>query len=280
MARPPYRKAGGDTGLWLFLVLLGVAGQGVAMVFASAHKHLLPHEAWILPIGVVPFLLMFFVAVAVLRARDRARQRKILARLQVLGFAITPNPSQEQKAAFLAEIAPLQRGLQLYGDANSLRWLAVQDHPAGRTIVFEYQYITGCGKSAQEHNRTVVLGTTTAPTGILVAVRYGWLERRAVRSAELKVPELHDVARKWSLFGDAGLGSRFLTPTVRSELTRSPQGETWYLGNGWIGCGFRHLLDANNMVRFLERTRSVLSQSPVADGSPFRSAETPGSLDS
>ncbi|MGV3724745.1 MAG: hypothetical protein ACO1SX_27930 [Actinomycetota bacterium] len=268
MTRHPYRKASTHTGLWLTLLLLGVAGQIAVMFVLHGRKHWLPHEAWILVIGILPFVLMLFLAVAILRRLNRRRQQRMAERLTALGFQVNLNPTPEDKAAFFQALEPLKSPLGLDRGADALKWYAVQGQSQGQLRLFEYQFVTGSGKYTEEHNRTVVLwpGTLTDPPGArlgqlpgFLALRMGWLQRRPNRKTELKAPGFADVARKWSLVGDAGTGARFLTPAVRAELDRSPMGEVWSLGGGWACCGFRHLLDADNLPRFLERAERILT---------------------
>jgi hypothetical protein len=268
MARTPYRKASEHTGLWLTLLLLGVAGQLAVMFVLHGWKHRLPHEAWILVIGILPFVFMTFLAAAILRRRNRQRQQRIAERLKPQGFQFNLTPSPEEKAAFYAPLAPLQSALGLDRGAEALQWFAVQDHPQGQVRLFEYQYFTGSGKTMQEHSRTVLVWPATHPDlpGAalghlpgLVAIRFDWLQRRVHRKAELQDPRFTALARRWSLFGNAETAARFFTPAVRAELDRSPRGENWSLGGGWVCCAVRNLLDAENMERFQERARQILT---------------------
>lgn len=277
MARPPYRKASENTGFWLVMLLLGVAGQLAAMAYMHRWKHMLPHEAWILFIGALPAVLMMVLAAIIVRRRDRRRQQRIAERLATQGFQFNLKPSPEDKAAFYAPLAPLQSSLGLDRGAEAFQWFAVQEHSQGQVRLFEYQYFTGSGKTLQEHNRTVLVWPAThtdLPGACLghhpgvVAIRFDWLQRRVHRKAELQDPRLKQLARKWSLFGNAETAARFFTPAVRAELDRSPRGENWSLGGGWACCAFRGLFDVDNLERFQERARQILTLAPGGPGAP------------
>jgi len=58
--------------------------------------------------------------------------------------------------------------------------------------------------------------------------------------------------------GNAGTAARFLTQEVQTELSRSPRGEAWCLGHGWVCAVFRDSLDAKNLSVFIERAHRIL----------------------
>jgi hypothetical protein len=43
-------------------------------------------------------------------------------------------------------------------------------------------------------------------------------------------------------------------------MGRSPVGEEWCLGSGWICCAFKGTLDAQNIESFLAHARTILSK--------------------
>jgi len=72
MASPAYRRTTRHTGLWLLICLAGLAG-GLAILALMGHgatgKKL---GMWILPLGCIPFLMAFTVAVELPKFLERA----------------------------------------------------------------------------------------------------------------------------------------------------------------------------------------------------------------
>ena len=89
---------------------------------------------------------------------------------------------------------------------------------------------------------------------------YPWLIRRVRKKGSLHDAAFADLPPHWVLHGDVATGVRFLTPRVRRQLKRAPQGEEWCLGAGWIGCSFKGTLDAENGGSFLAHARAVLAK--------------------
>jgi hypothetical protein len=251
--------------------MVGVAGQFAAMFLADRWKHLLPHEAWILAIGALPLVVMLGLAAAITSRRHRRRQQEIAERLKTLGFECRLAPSPEESAAFLTPLEPLVPALGLRESGGNLQWLAVQEHSQGQARLLEFQYYTGSGETLEEHRRTVVIWPATrsdlpgARLGQLagfLAERKREIERRGKETAEPNDRAFAELARKWTLIGDTVAAARFLAPAVRPELVESPEDENWCFGSGWACCSFPHPLDADNLARFLDRARRILTPAP------------------
>ncbi len=263
MPSPPYRKASRQTGLWITFSLLGIAGLiGVVPFFGPQTVTFLQ-----VALGLGFFVGMILLAVLITGRIQRGRRRRIADRLGVQGWNFNLHPAEAEKSAFLAPLEHLLPSLDLRIGPGGLIWLATMETATGTARLFEYEFVTGSGKTAQVHQRTVLAwpaGDPALPGASLghlpgfKATRFGWLERRAVRKEELKDPAFADLAEHWSFFGDAGTGARFLTPAVRAELDRAPQGESWGVGGNFVCMVFRHFMDAENLTFFLDRFRQIM----------------------
>ena len=218
---------------------------------------------WMIVLMVIPLVGMVVVAATLSARIQRRRRREVAERLGALGFTVNLKPSDEDRAAFLAPLKHLEPALDLQKTPGGLEWHAHRDTPGGRIVLFEYEYITGSGKSAQHWVRTVVAlpGSMSGfgAAGGLTVSRLPWLHRRAFRKYEMKHEGLAGFAKDWAVYGDPGTAELFLTAEVRAELARSPKNESWVLGGGWACCSFREYLNAQNLVTFMERALRLLT---------------------
>lgn len=263
MAKHAYRKASQQTGLWVICFLFCVA---VPFLVGWGTQYLFGQFDWRGPMLVLLGLAVVLVAVLVWGSLShRARRKRVVARMASLGFRCSLKPDDAEKAAFFSPVQHLARWIDLRNTPGCIEWLAQRDVPGGQVLLFEAEYVTGTGRTTQQHPRTILaipaaLAEIGGLPGLLVA-RLRRLERYAWRKSELRDARFADCARDWWLSGDAETAARFLTPAMRAEMARSPTGEMWCIGGGWACCVFRGFLDAENLVAFQERTMRILMTS-------------------
>jgi hypothetical protein len=198
--------------------------------------------------------------------RNRHRIQRVAARLEGDGFQVASKPTEAERTDFAAPLAHLLPSLDLRHGAVGIQWFAVQR--TGGARLFEHLYMTGSGRSTQEHYHTVIAwpaghadlrgsGLATAPW--LFLTQYNRFIRREVKARELQAPEFADVAKRWSLLGDAATAARFLKPAVRAQLDNSPKQETWCMGAGWVCCMFKGVIDVPQLDPFLAHGREILA---------------------
>ena len=223
---------------------------------------------WMFGLVMLPVIVVVWLGWRLLARLKRRRIGRIAGRLGELGFKVSESPSLVEKTNFGAPIAHLFGVLELRSGVAGIEWFA--EHTVGTTtlLMFEHEYVTGSGKTAQPYYHTVVAWPARYPelrdselphANWFVMARHPWWIRRKVRDREIKHQEFAEVARKWSLFGAADTATRFLTPQARDQLERSPSGEVWCVGQGWICASTRRTLDDGNVDRFLAHIRRVLA---------------------
>jgi hypothetical protein len=266
-----YQKASRWWGLWITLVLLGVAGLYLTMfglISTGLDRRI---GLWTVALALLPLFLAVGTGLTIMSRLNRRRIGQVSTRLRSLGFQVVEKPSADERSQFAAPIAHLLPTLGLQTGATGIKWFAVEQEPATKARLFEHEFVTGSGKTTQEHHHTVIVwpaghrdlhdaGIPTAPWFFMG--RFTGLIRRATRKRELKLPEFADVARTWSLVGDATTAARFLTPEIRRILDHSPKNEAWSVGAGWVCCEFKGTLDAENAERFLTHARSAMMTIP------------------
>ena len=263
MPVPAYRSASRHTGKWLLICFLGLAGMLGLMFILGSHPATKDWGAWIFAIAVWPFFIALALAVYLMKKLHRERRQKIADKLRTLGFRVTLEPSTEEKAAFYQRIETFQRPADLRQGPGRLCWIATRDTPDGPTSLFEYEFVTGSGKSTQEHYRTVLVlpkkwpGTTVGWPNAFYMWRLGKIARKLMRRKETSDPAFADLAKDWSIDGDIATGQCFLTPGVRTGLSAAPRGEIWSVGGDVLCCCYQNPMDANNVSKLLARSEEI-----------------------
>ncbi len=265
-----YRKASVGTGLFYSLALLAVAGMH-AVIFWMISARLDRTVGWLaFPIGFAPLVIGLVTGWVLVARKNRKRVALLAPRLERLNFRPLLKPDEGERERFAAPLAHLL--LPTFGlkqGAGGIQWLAEEQSAGAKTLLFEHEYVTGSGKTFQEHHHTVLAWPAGHPDlraadGLAAAswffmARYPWFQRRALRERMLQQPEFAELAPLWVLLGDAATGARFLSPAARRALALSPKDEVWSVGTGWVVCAFKGTLDADNFERFLAHTRGVLA---------------------
>ena len=269
MAQPAYRKASVWTGWWLAICLLGVAAQIGVLFYLSSSGLMDRMGAWAFIPGTLPPIIAMAIGWRVLWRFNRERVRRLAQRLETLGFQMNERPDEAGKNEFAGPLLHLFPTLELQHGAAPIQWCAVQTGGPVSLRLFEHEFTTGSGKFTQVHYHTIAawpsghgeVGDAGLPTAKWFLIGcYPWLIRRVRKQGALHDAAFADLPSRWVLHGDAATGARFLSPRVRSELERAPQGEEWCLGAGWICCSFRGTLDAANVGEFLAHARAVLAK--------------------
>lgn len=274
MATPAYRAARGSTGLIIVLVLLMEAGM-LGMVPLAGPQHQGTGRGWFFAI---PPVVALVVGLSIAFTRHRRRLSGVSRELGRLGFIVDMKPSANPtaQAELWTLLQPLAQNLWLQGDARNVRWMAWQsaadsastsDEAARRAWLFEFEFVTGSGKSTQVHPRTVALWPAGYPglpgsrlgnaPGFWLA-RFGWFRRRLYKKAPR--PEAVGLAKVWTVFGDVTTGSQFVTDRMRALLANSPKGECWHLGDGYVGCVFQNRLNGPGLGVFYQRARKAFER--------------------
>lgn len=246
--------------LYLSVVLCGVAAMPVVF---SRLEHL---GGWVVLPCVGVFVVAFTLAVWVANLRKRGRCRSIGERLLPMGYEFIDKPSDGLKEQFFAPYVPLAEWMNLKTGSKGIEWMAIFQEGSEGMRLFEYEFTTGSGKSTQIHIYTVVAwpasgtGLKGAALGNLAgfrAAKMSWWWRRVWKKRSLDLPEYGHALKKWVFTGNAETGRRFLNDAVMRELASSPMGESWFIGGGWVCCLCEDPLDAENVLRFVERARGV-----------------------
>jgi len=264
--KPAYRKASQHVLLWLGVAFMGIAGQfGVLyVIYATGQSN--TFHIWSLVLSLLPLLAtLAFVGWRVARL-NRERIKGIEAGLEPLGFLVSPSPKPETKTSFWQSMEPMAAKLGMNRGAEALQWLSLRGEAGQRMAAWEYQYVTGSGKNTQIYSFTALAwpqGHPTLPPALAALPgaqiqRLPWLERRARRKEAIELPGLEDIQKDWAVFGNAATATRMLTPDWQSLLARSPKGECWHVGDGWVCVCVRAKLDASNFLRFMDHAEELL----------------------
>jgi hypothetical protein len=217
----------------------------------------------------VPLLLSFLFSGWLFNRMKRQRVGRLAAHLAAKGVTIVRNPALAQQEEFAAPLAHLLvPTLGLRTGAAGIQWCCAIGEGAAALRLFEHEFVTGSGRTMNIHRHTVAawpaghpeIGDGALATAPWFFMRWiSWLARHSIRNRELKQAEFADLAKAWSLLGDAGTGGRFLTPAVRAQLGQSARGEGWCLGAGWVCCYANGALMPEQLDRFLAHARTVLA---------------------
>jgi hypothetical protein len=267
MKQPPaYKGASQQIGLWLLFSFVAVVSF-LAVVFFSIHTGLEKAlGAWTMvpSLGVLAGVIV--TAWIVTSRRNRQRIERVSGYLADKGFQVGVKPTETERTNFAAPLAHLFPSLDLRYGATGIQWTSV--NRIGDVRLFEHLYMTGSGKTLQEHYHTVIAwpaghpelgqsGLATAPWFFMA--QYNRFMRRDIRKRELQDPKFTELAERWSLIGDATTAMRFLSPGVQVQLQRSPKQETWCVGAGFVCCTFKGIFDVPQLEQFLNHARSTLA---------------------
>lgn len=261
-----YRGVSGREGcIWTLLILMGVAGQVTVMILLHPWQEQI--QAWILAIGAVPFLAALALAVWVQGRRTKQRVQQIGEALTSQGLTFEGSLTDTIRGHLVPHVQLFEMPFGLQGGVNNLIWIAFTDE----ILVLEHSFITGSGRSTQEHFRTMVAFPSSAsspPGARLGAEDPLWLARlrigqgRAIRRAhgdDLKTGD-PSFDKAWAVYGSSETARQLLTAEVRRRLGESPRGEIWNLGTNWVACCAPLPLDSANLQRFLDHVRRILAE--------------------
>lgn len=247
-----YRKAKGHGWLW---VLMFAIGLGVGIAFATQ----LPNDS-----GAWPFVAMSLsilagvIAAAVMQSRiDKNRRASLCSVLQGLGMTALISPSPQEKATFFDQLAHLETTAGLQSGSANLQWIAYGTIGTKVALAFEHEYLTGSGEYTQTHIATCIAWVGAPGWLTLIRPRVG--EGRALERAHEEIRLTDEKFDKdWIIWGEPEAATQVLTPYFRQRLADSPRGEMWCIGGGWSCCLFKYEMDAQNLLKFIERSGQIV----------------------
>lgn len=271
---PAYRRAPSSNRYWLPITLVGVAtGAGASIVLFRFHGSSPPPIALASTIA-GPILGSFILGWWAMARQTKRRIANLDAELTALGWLVSTTPSSDLKQSFFTPLIPLQTPLRLRGDAQNVKWLAVEAGDRPQKALCEYLFTTGSGKTTQQHFYTILAWTEAHPdipealarSAPILLERPRALERGMLKKSpdKLEHDELHAIG--WDLFGDPIAAQRLITPSLLEALSEAPRGEQWYVGKGLVACSARCALDHRGIADFLrhaERAARALSASAL-----------------
>lgn len=204
---------------------------------------------------VLPIFGAIGAAIWAVARLDHRRKLAIKTRLEDLDFRVALTPSTEQKEAFYAPLEHLTSWLNLRHGAASIDWLASSQEVG----VFEHQYVTGSGRSTQEHLHTVA----AFPIPVFVSKvtlaqrRQYWLSKLTRKREDLFQIGEEGFDGDWILMGEASTGAKVFNADVRALMQEAPKGESWLIGGNYVVLAFYGALTAPNLEAFLARGRRV-----------------------
>jgi hypothetical protein len=256
-----YRRSSQHGLMWIVIVVLGI-GCGIAASWT------LPRDVqwwWAAIVMMTPMFAAIALCVYLTVRIKRRRVRGIQDDLERNGFIMDPKPDAERKKAVLAPVADLQRRLGLRNGSEGIGWVALHTREPSSVCIFEHSYITGSGKTTQEHLHTVAAWLMPHVTTGVSAYRPHWLQRRALSQGNT-LARLGDGAfdKHWVILGDEAGAKKFFTEGMRLMLAESPKGESWHTGTGWVACAFDGAMDARNLAMFRARCEEILRRSGLS----------------
>ncbi|MCG3137366.1 MAG: hypothetical protein HJJLKODD_01210 [Phycisphaerae bacterium] len=257
-----YRRSSQHGLLWVIIVIIGI---GCGLAGGST----LPKSVqwwWAVIVVIVPMFVAIALCVSLTGRMKRRRVGNIQADLERDGFIMDPQPDAERKNAVLAPVADLQRRLELRNGSAGIEWVALHTRQPSAVCIFEHSYITGSGKTTQEHQHTVMAWLVPQMTmGGVSVFRPHWLQRRVLTQNTTMV-KLGDEAfdKQWVVLGDEASAKQFFTSSMRLILADSPKGESWHLGTGWMACAFDGAMDTHNLALFRSRCAEIVAHSGLS----------------
>lgn len=250
----PYKGGTGSGCLWVFVVLLGVAGQILTIYLLYPYQKQL--QAWILAIAAAPMLLAIITAFVLDGKMRRKRFASIARALEPFGLDTVADPSDAIKAQVTPHLEGMQRVFDLRNGVAGIQWMAYNP----QMLMFEHQHVTGSGKHTVTHTYTIIAWAKPEQvTHWMVAIRPRLGETRMSNRQFGEDVILGDDAfdNKWLVYGSPDTAQEFLSLEVRPTLMSSPKGERWYIDNGWIVVGYPAEFRAENLMKFFEHARSI-----------------------
>ena len=214
--------------------------------------------AWVIMLGIggAGALLAIFV---VLRVHARANAR-LVAMLERNGFATTQKPTEQQAFEIVQFLAPIVM-FEAATSSRHLDWYALKGEPGDQSIVAQHTLVTGSGKHAQTHARTIVC------LPLVQRVPEIWLRRRKGQVVRIKgtadVPDVElgdkriDKPFIIQCPGDPTAPKRLLTPDVQQFILSGPRQESWTLAHGYIACIFGNYVNEAGLRVMLQRADSL-----------------------
>ena len=262
---PAYQKVSRHVLMWVALGFAGIAAQ-LGVLYAI---HELTQESIFkgrgLALSFLPLLGILILGVRRMVVFDRMRLKRLGENLKSSGFQVSVKPKPETKASFWQSLEALAAGFGMSRGAEAIQWLSLRGEEGERMAAWEYQFVTSSGKVAQIHEFTALAwpqGYPGLPQELVCQPsvqirRLPWLERRVRRSQEIAMPGMETFGEEWSVYGDATTAARVLSPACLSLLGRSPKGECWHVGDGWVCVCFLGKLDAANFAIFFDHAEEL-----------------------
>lgn len=272
MAKVRYPATFGETGViigWAIIAVLVFLGTVMACIHFKIDR-LIGH--WTIGLAFLP-LVGIPTAVVLIRRRLRKKRVEQLGKILVrAGFRVDVEPARSARSAHYRRFDEVINQIHYFPNgvagALLLAWEVegTMDKPEG-AMVFEHELLTGSGRSAETHERTVIvwpMGHPDVPVGwcegsrISLTRRGRWL-RRHFGAEEIAVPDLAQRLPGWSFFGSGELGRRLAEkPEALALLAQTPKGETWQIGGGYLAAVYPRWLKPAGLEAFLEHSAQVV----------------------
>jgi len=243
---PPYRKAKSD--VWIVLLCFAV-GTVACIGYASRLDRKTAGMAdFAIVCGISLTGLLMGMGIAF--RRNRQRTDRIAEALNGVGYVASNKPTIDEKYRFFGPISHLETWIPLDGGAENLDWIAEGDGQ-----IFEHSYQRGIGDDSQ----MIITTVACFRAGLTGKAMSLYRTRARPRDGEILDAGDAEFARHWTIYGDFEL-MPILTDSVRLELLRSPAGESWHIGAGWITCASEMKLNPEGVLEFVARTKHLAQQ--------------------
>ena len=222
--------------------------------------------SWLALIPVACLLLFLLAGVRLMGEMEGRRKRRICQSLQAAGFVAETPPAQDRASTMFESVAFLAPHLDLRNGAEGLQWIALR---LPGQFFFEHEWVFGIGRSRTILTRTVLVFPAETPGLAGTWLGQGpWFathrpkligERRRIRRLADPIGTGHPAFdRRWTSIGSEATASAFLTETVRQRLRRSPRGESWIIGHGFVCCAFQGSFDVPMLEQMWNHAQAVL----------------------
>lgn len=271
---PAYRNSNRLSILWLGLSLLAVATTFGGIFFLIARFPdagigwgLLP-AAWL--------LLFILIGLHHMSRAENLRRNRICQALEAAGFTAETPPARDRAHIMFDSAAHLVRHLDLRNGAEGLQWIAIR---LPGHFFFEHEWVLSMGRALTIHRRTALVfqvNRSELPGSLLGDGPWFATHRPKLIGERRRIKRLADPIRtghsafdrRWVSIGSPTTAASFLTEKVRRLLERSPRGESWIIGHGFVCCSFQGSFDAPMLQRMWDHARSVLECTTPEGPSP------------